>query len=182
VNTIAFNNDLKGLSRPQLRFAMASPIVDLDMLDAATDRFIADSAYLDDRPAAPLRFNADANLTQIINREERQVDKEVLRTELDSRIKDIPGARKTVTIEADIGTAAGGDLSLQVKGTLGEVRPLRDYLEPQIRASSERVVQIVLEFAFENGLKIDSDEPDRLIERLTKFGSGAAYVEATAEI
>ncbi|KAF0116663.1 MAG: hypothetical protein FD149_1355, partial [Rhodospirillaceae bacterium] len=48
-----------------------------------------ESAYLDDRPGAPLRFQAEANLTQLIRREERNVDPGDLRSQLNDRIKAI---------------------------------------------------------------------------------------------
>src|SRR5262249_21151041 len=54
-------------------------------------KFQTDSAYLDDRPTAPLRFLAEANLTQVINREERNVDKGEAAGELRDRIKQIFG-------------------------------------------------------------------------------------------
>lgn len=89
VHTLAFNNELRGITTAQLRFSIASPVADLDLLDASLVRFQTDSAYLDDRPGAPLRFNAEANLTQIIAREEKGIDAERIRHELDSRVKDI---------------------------------------------------------------------------------------------
>lgn len=89
VHTLAFNNELRGITAAQLRYSIASPAADLDLLDASLVRFQTDSAYLDDRPGAPLRFNAEANLTQIIAREEKSIDAERIRVELDSRIKDV---------------------------------------------------------------------------------------------
>lgn len=89
VHTLAFNNELRGITPAQLRYSIASPASDLDLLEASLVRFQTDSAYLDDRPGAPLRFNAEANLTQIIAREEKGIDAERVRLELDSRIKDI---------------------------------------------------------------------------------------------
>lgn len=89
VHTLAFNNELRGITPAQMRYSIASPASDLDLLDASLVRFQTDSAYLDDRPGAPLRFNAEANLTQIIAREEKGIDAERIRLELDSRIKDI---------------------------------------------------------------------------------------------
>ena len=91
VHTIAYNNELRGLSSAHLRYSILSPSADLSFVAAAETAFIQGSAYLDDRPGAPLRFNAEANLTQIIAREERNLENENLRTELDSRIKDIFG-------------------------------------------------------------------------------------------
>src|SRR5262249_24500660 len=68
IHTLAFNNDLKGLSPDHLRYSVLSPAADVTFIDDAKTKFQTDSAYLDDRPTAPLRFLAEANLTQVINR------------------------------------------------------------------------------------------------------------------
>ncbi|MFZ2982974.1 MAG: DUF499 domain-containing protein [Sphingobium sp.] len=91
VHTMAYNNELRGLTSAQLRYSILSPDADLSFVADAEAAFIQGSAYLDDRPGVPLRFNAEANLTQIIAREERNVDAEALRVEADTRIKDIFG-------------------------------------------------------------------------------------------
>ncbi|MBX5249961.1 ATP-binding protein [Rhizobium sp. NLR4b] len=93
VHTLAFNNDLKGLSADHLRYSVLSPAADLSFIDDAKTKFRAESAYLDDRPNAPLRFNAEANLTQVIGREERNVDPGEARTQLADRIKSIFGGQ-----------------------------------------------------------------------------------------
>ena len=94
LHTLAFNEPLKGLSADRLRYAIASPAADLSFLDEARRKFIAESAYLDDRPAAPLRFLAEANLRQMIRNEERHVDREHARAELRDRIREIFSGRQ----------------------------------------------------------------------------------------
>ena len=91
VHTLAFNNDLKGLSADHLRYSILSPAADLSFIDDAKTKFRSESAYLDDRPTAPLRFNAEANLTQVIGREEKNIDPGEARTQLADRIKTIFG-------------------------------------------------------------------------------------------
>ena len=93
VHTLAFNNDLKGLSADHLRYSILSPAADLSFIDDAKTKFRAESAYLDDRPTAPLRFNAEANLTQVIGREEKNIDPGEVRTQLADRIKSIFGGQ-----------------------------------------------------------------------------------------
>lgn len=93
VHTLAFNNDLKGLSADHLRYSVLSPAADLSFIDDARTKFRAESAYLDDRPTAPLRFNAEANLTQVIGREEKNIDPGEARTQLADRIKSIFGGQ-----------------------------------------------------------------------------------------
>ena len=82
MHTLAFNDPLKGISADQLRYSVVSPITDISFIEEARKKFIAESAYLDDRPGAPMRFLAEANLRQIIRREERHVDAEEARAEL----------------------------------------------------------------------------------------------------
>ena len=89
MHTLAFNDPLKGLMPEELRFAAAGPAVDPGFIDEARKRFVAESAYLDDRPAAPMRFLAEANLSVIIRREEQHVDPGDARAELNDRIRDI---------------------------------------------------------------------------------------------
>ena len=89
MHTLAFNEPLKGLSPEQLRYSMLGPSLDLSFLEEARKRFVAESAYLDDRPGALMRFLAQANLNQIIRREERNVDAGDARAELNDRIQHI---------------------------------------------------------------------------------------------
>lgn len=89
VHTMAYNNDLKGLSAEELRYSMLGPSLDIAFIDDARAKFVAESAYLDDRPTAPLRFNAEPNLTQLIAREERRIDPNEVRTQLNDRIRTI---------------------------------------------------------------------------------------------
>ena len=89
LHTLAFNEPLKGLPAEQLRYAAVGPALDLSFIEDARRKFIADSAYLDDRPGAPMRFLAEANLRQIIRREEQHVDPGDLRGQLNDRIREI---------------------------------------------------------------------------------------------
>ena len=89
MHTLAFNDPLKGLTAEELRYAAAGPAVDPSFIDEARKRFTAESAYLDDRPAAPMRFLAEANLSVVIRREEQHVDPAAARAELNDRIQQI---------------------------------------------------------------------------------------------
>ncbi len=89
LHTLAFNEPLKGLPGERLRFSAVGPGLDISFIEEARKKFIADSAYLDDRPGAPMRFLAEANLRQIIRREEQHVDAGEARSELNDRIRDI---------------------------------------------------------------------------------------------
>ena len=89
LHTLAFNDPLKGLPPEQLRYSVLCPGTDISFIEEARRKFVAESAYLDDRPGAPMRFLAEANLRQIIRREERNVDAGEARAELNDRIRGI---------------------------------------------------------------------------------------------
>ena len=89
MHTFAYNEPLKGLPAEQLRYSMLGPVVDISFIEDARKKFLSRSAYLDDRPAAPMRFLAEANLTQIIRRAEQHVDDGETRAHLNDRIREI---------------------------------------------------------------------------------------------
>ena len=68
---------------------MLCPGLDISFIEEARRTFLAESAYLDDRPGVPMRFLAEANLRNIIRREERHVDAGEARAELNDRIREI---------------------------------------------------------------------------------------------
>ena len=89
VHTLEFNEPLKGLSPDELRYSDLGPATDISFIEEARKKFIADSAYLDDRPGAPMRFLAEANLRQVIRREEHHVDAGEARAVLKDKIHQI---------------------------------------------------------------------------------------------
>ena len=89
MHTLAFNEPLKGIAPDLLRFSILNPGTDISFIEDARKRFMGESAYLDDRPTAPMRFLVEANLTQIIRREERNVDPGEVRSQLNDRIRQI---------------------------------------------------------------------------------------------
>jgi hypothetical protein len=91
MHTLAFNETLRGLSPEELRYAILGPGTDIAFIDDARKRFVTDSAYLDDKPKAPLRFLAEANLTQIIRRQETNTDPGEVRSQLNTYIRDLFG-------------------------------------------------------------------------------------------
>ena len=94
IHTLAFNEQLKGLTAEELRYSMLGPATDLSFIEEARKRFIAESEYLDDRPGAPMRFLAEANLAQVMRRAERHVDADDARAWLKDRITEIFGRRE----------------------------------------------------------------------------------------
>ena len=91
LHTLAFNNDLRGLSAAHLRWSVLWPGCDPSFIDDARSRFQKESAYLDDKTGAPLRFNVEPNLTQIVANEERHVDAGEAKSQLVDRIKQLFG-------------------------------------------------------------------------------------------
>lgn len=89
MHTLAFNEALRGLNAEELRYAILGPGTEIAFIDDARKRFVVDSAYLDDKPGAPLRFLAEANLTQIIRREETNVDREEARSRLNAYVREL---------------------------------------------------------------------------------------------
>lgn len=88
-HSLAFNELLKGLTKEQLRYSILAPDLEMSFVEDAVRRFVQASAYLDDRPGAPLRFLAEANLTQLIRRQEQLIDPGRVRDELNDEIKTI---------------------------------------------------------------------------------------------
>ncbi len=91
LHTFAFNDDLKGISLSELRYAVLGPGLDPSFIEDARKKFVTESAYLDDRPNVPMRFLTEANLTQIIRRQQDQVDANLARSELNDRIRQLFG-------------------------------------------------------------------------------------------
>lgn len=89
IHSLAFNEPLKGLRPDQLRYSMIGPLTDISFVEDARKRFIAESAYLDDRPAAPMRFLVEPNLTVLIRRQEEHIDPGEVRAQLNDRIRTI---------------------------------------------------------------------------------------------
>ncbi len=97
-HTLAYNEPLKGAAREEVRYAILSPGVDPSFIDDAIRRLVQTSAYLDDRPNVPLRFLTEANLTQMVRRQEQTVDRGEVRVQLNDRIKAIFGGQVFQTV------------------------------------------------------------------------------------
>lgn len=94
LNTMAFGESAQGITPDRLRYSVCSPVVEPSFVESARRQFAAESLYLDDRPGAPMRFRVEPNLTQIINREMREVDADDVRNVLNTRIRDLFGSGK----------------------------------------------------------------------------------------
>jgi len=153
LHSLAFNEQLKGLSPERLRYAMVGPSCDLAFVEEARKAFVSQSAYLDDRPGSPMRFLVEANLTQIIRREEQNVDPGQVRADLNDMIKSI---FKGATLEM-VPFPAG---PFDVPDEIGEGKPLLVVMSPD---------------AVSVGATVE-DVPDLIIRIYERKGSeGSAY-------
>lgn len=96
-------------------------------------------------------------------------------------IDGVAGAAKNVDMTADYETTAGASLSLSFKGAPDDAKPVRDFLEQEFRAAREKDLQVTYALTFEGGLAMQGDAPEKLADRLTRFSTGAAFVQATAQ-
>ena len=137
-HTLAFNDALRGVSHEELRYAVLWPGADLGFVDDARKRFIQESAYLDDRPSVPLRFLAEANLTQIIRRQEQQVDASEVRIQLNDRIK---GIFKSGWFE--LAPFPGGPYDVEDRGDAKPILVVIGYDAAEIAADRVEVPELV---------------------------------------
>ena len=93
-HTLAYGDTARGVSPEQLRLAVCSPALEPAFIDQARTAFQSEALYLDDRPGAPLRFMAEANLNQVIGRYMRDVDASEVRAYLRERINDLFSPRR----------------------------------------------------------------------------------------
>jgi hypothetical protein len=143
-HSFAFNEHLKGATPEELRYAVLGPGLDPGFINDARQKFVAGAAYLDDRPTAPLRFLTEANLTQMIRRQEQQVDREEARAELLDRIRSI---FKGQTLNL-VPFAAGPE---DVPDEVGDGRPLLvllGYDAEAVRTTEKLQVPLLVERIF----------------------------------
>ena len=69
LHSLGFPSQIQGIAPDHLRYSILAPSLDIGFIEDARKRFQERSAYLDDKPGAPLRFLTDANLTQIVERQ-----------------------------------------------------------------------------------------------------------------
>jgi hypothetical protein len=94
----------------------------------------------------------------------------------------IQQAEKKVLMTGGYETTDGALMELNFEGPPADAQPVKDFLDPQLRAAKDKTLSVTFSIAFAaEGLPLASDAPEKLAERLTKFGTGAAYVAITAE-
>ena len=98
-----------------------------------------------------------------------------------STIGGVSGASKVVRFTGGYETCDGGSFSLDFSGPAADAQPVKEFLEPQLRAAQTQDLEVGFALTFENGLPMQGDAAEKLADRLSRFASGAAYVSATAE-
>jgi hypothetical protein len=93
----------------------------------------------------------------------------------------IQGAKKSIALSGSYQTTEDSTMEFEFSGTPTDASTIKGYLEPQFRAAKETTLKAALVFDFDGGLDLGA-EADKFIEKLTRFASAAAHVEAIAEI
>jgi hypothetical protein len=117
IHSLGFPAQIQGIAPDQLRFSIMAPSLDVGFIEDARKRFQERSAYLDDKPGAPLKFLTDANLTQIVERQIQLVDPGEVRSELSGRIR-------TLYLQGDFELKAFPAAPVDVPDEIGGGKPL----------------------------------------------------------
>ncbi|MGH1591128.1 hypothetical protein ACRBEV_25590 [Methylobacterium phyllosphaerae] len=91
-------------------------------------------------------------------------------------------AKRLVTLSGAFETTDNSKMEFEFSGSTTDASAVRDYFERQFKAAKEATLNAALDFEFDSGLALDGDPVEKFIEKLTKFASAAAYVEARAEV
>lgn len=149
----------------------------------------------DNKPPGAKSFTAEAPLREALTRvwEQARAAKVAKISTLSLRVFDktdafrllaavgaVSGAAKRVDLQAENETAEGGTFQMEFHGPPNDVMPIKEFLEPQLRAAKEPHLDATHHLTFTDGLALDGDAPEKLAEKLTRFATGAAFVEATA--
>ena len=89
MNTLAYNQRLKGIDIRDLRYSVLWPDLDIGYIDEARNRFVDKSLYLNDNREKPDQFQAAPNIGLAIQREEQCLDDSDLEKEIDQRIENM---------------------------------------------------------------------------------------------
>ena len=97
-------------------------------------------------------------------------------------INTIPGTKRLAHLSGAFTTTQESVMGFEFRRVAQDASTMKDYLEPQFRAAKENDLKTTISFDFDGGLSLDGDPAEKFVEKLTRFASAAAYVEATAEI
>ena len=98
-----------------------------------------------------------------------------------SAVGAVSSAKKTVRMTANYETGDGSTLELKFRGSVEEGRPVKEFLEPQLRVAPTTDVTMTFELVFTDGLEMKGAAAETFTNGLCRFASGATHVSATAE-
>jgi hypothetical protein len=98
-----------------------------------------------------------------------------------SAVATVAGAEKKVDMDAEYETTEGSRVQVRFQGAPQDAGPLKEFLEPQFRAAADTLLSTTYLLTFSEGLALEGDAPKKLTEKLARFATGAAFVEAYAE-
>jgi hypothetical protein len=93
----------------------------------------------------------------------------------------VQAAQKRLELSGEYETPDGAAVSVTFTGPASDAAPLKEFLEPQLRAVSNKSLEATFELRFDGGLALVGDAPEKLADKLTRFGAGSAYVTASAQ-
>ena len=93
----------------------------------------------------------------------------------------LAGVTRTIDLRGELETPGGASVELRYSGPTGELQAWKQVLEPQVRAATDKEFEVSFTLVFdEPGLSMAGDDPEKLTEKLTKFTSVTAWVQASA--
>ncbi len=91
----------------------------------------------------------------------------------------VSGAEKTVHMTGGYDTGDGGSFILEFSGSVADAEPIREFLQPQLRAARGVSLEVRYTLRFNDGLPLERGQREKFADRLSRFASGAARVSAT---
>ena len=96
-------------------------------------------------------------------------------------ITQVSNSQKQVTLNAEYETSEHSRFQMEFSGQPADVEPIKEFLSSQFRAALEKTLETTLLLTYPNGLDLNSQDPENITEKLTRFATGAVFVEAIAE-
>ena len=72
-------------------------------------------------------------------------------------------------------------MEFRFNGPVSDAQSVKDFLEPELRAATDKSIDLSYQIDFPDGLAMAGDAAEKLTERLARFTSGEAHVTATAK-
>ena len=71
-----------------------------------------------------------------------------------SAVGAVSGAEKIVKLTGGYETTEGGSFELEFRGSVSDAQPVKEFLEPQLRAASTKSIETVFQLTFAQGLSM----------------------------